>query len=432
MAVGVRAGVPRARDTRWNFTFFGADIAFFTLGLSISSVYTVLPLFVHHLTLNNAIVGLIPAVRSLGIYGPQLLVAQQIERRDRALPYILLWTILERVPFLVLGVATILLAGGSPGILLALFLSMIFLATLGSGICYPGWLDLIARAIPQEWMGRFFGFWSGVGGFMGIGGAAIAAAVLARVEWPLNFALCFLMTFGAYVISYVLLALGREPRRTHVQRVEAHEPRDFSRLAAQAREIANVLRADRGLVRLIVSNALAGIATMGSALFAVAALRQGGLSDAQVGIENTVLFIAMTAGNLLWGMIGDRFGHRAVLVWGAACIATAAAWATLAHGFIAYTVVFLCLGLNLAATSLAGLTFIAEFGPSARRPTYIALASVAYAPFVIGAPILGGLMANAWGFTPVFLLAAGAGIAASLAYGLIVPDPRRTARHQAA
>jgi len=427
VAAGLQAELPRSKHMRWNFTVFGADIAFFSLGLSISSVYTVLPLFVHHLTLNNVIVGMIPAIRSLGIYGPQLLVAREIERRNRALPYILTWTVLERVPFLLLGIATILLSHGNATVLLALFMGMIFLATLGSGICYPGWLDLIARAIPSNWMGRFFGFWNGLGGFMGIGGAAIAAAVIARVEWPFNFALCFLMTFGAYVISYVLLALGREPHR----QVDVPAARAESDIPAQIRiqmhEIAGVLRGDRGLLRLILSNALAGGATMGSALFAVAALRSGGLSDAQVGLENTVLFVAMTLGNIIWGLIGDRYGHRAVLIWGATCIAAAAAIATIAHGLIPYTLVFLALGLNLAATGLAGLTFIAEFGPPARRPTYIALASVAYAPFVIGAPILGGIIANAWGFTPVFVLAGVAGTAAALAYGLLVPDPRKLA-----
>ncbi|MGH2515221.1 MAG: MFS transporter, partial [Ktedonobacterales bacterium] len=212
--LGARMGEARPANTRWNFTMFGADIAFFSLGLSISSAYTVIPLFVHHLTSNNEAVALIPAVRALGLYAPTLLVAPLVERRRHALPFILRATILERVPYLLLALGALWLAGGNPGLLLALLLAMMLLATLGSGLTYPAWLDMIARTIPGDWLGRFFGLWTGLGGLFGIGGAAIAAALLSTVAFPLNFALCFLLTFGMFIISFVLLSLGREPPRT--------------------------------------------------------------------------------------------------------------------------------------------------------------------------------------------------------------------------
>lgn len=434
MAAGLGARVGEAQParpahTRWNFTVFGADIAFFILGLSISSAYTVIPLFVHHLTSNNEAVALIPAVRALGNYVPTLLVASLVERRLHALPFILRATILERVPYLLLALAALWLAGSNPDLLLVLLLLMLFLATFGGGLTYPAWLDMIARAIPGNWIGRFFGLWTGLGGLFGIGGAAVAAALLGSVAFPLNFALCFLLTFGTFIVSFVLLALGREPPRTMRREPVARGAAEGASggvegIHVELRAMWAVLRGDRGLVRLIGSNALAGIATMASALFAVAALKRGGLSDAEVGVENTVLLVAMTGGYFLWGAIGDRFGHRSILVWGSLCAALSAGVALWAQGFWAYALVFLLLGLSLTATSLASFTFITEFGPEARRPTYIALASVAYAPFAVGAPILGGFLADAWGYVPVFIISAIAGLAAMLAFQLFVPDPR--------
>jgi MFS family permease len=421
----------------WNFVVFGGDIAVFSLGLAISSQYTVLPLFVHHLTANNVAVALIPAIRALGLYGPQLTVAAAVERRRRALPFILGWTILERVPYLVLALGALWLAGAHDGLLLALFFVMIFAALFGGGVTYPAWLDMIARAIPRHWLGRFMGLWVGLGGLLGIGGAAIAAALLARVAWPLNFALCFALTFAAMVVSYVLLALGREPERiVHApERAVATHPSLRSRWLAQrqrtrraADDLWGLVRADVALRRLLVSNALVGIATMANALFAVAALRLGGLGDAGVAAESTVLFVANTAGNFLWGAVGDRFGHRVVLVWSAACIAATALVALGAHGFGPYALVFALLGLNLAGVQLAGFTLIPQYGPEARRPTYVALASVGYAPFVIGAPIVGGLLADARGYAPVFALTALVGVAAAAAFQFWVPDPPRAAR----
>jgi MFS family permease len=407
-------------NRRRNFAFFGGDIAFFSLGLSISSSYTILPLFVAHLTRSNVAVALIPAIRALGLYGPQLLVAPLVERLRHALPFILLVTILERVPYLVVAIGAIALAERNAGALLALFFVMIFLALFAGGITYPAWIDMIARSIPRTWLGRFMGFWWGAGNVMGIGGAAIATLLLASVTWPLNFALCFAMTFAAMVISFVLLALGREPARV------THNPQ-AARLSMSARvhELAGLVRQDGALRRLLIANALVGMATMAGALYAVSAVRLGGLSDPEVGAESTVLFVAMTAGSFLWGAIGDRFGHRATLIWGTACAGIAGLVALVAHGFLAYGVVFLALGLSISGVLLAGFTLITEFGPEERRPTYVALASVAYAPFVIGAPILGGFLANAWGYVPVFALTALFATGAALVLRFWVPDPRR-------
>lgn len=425
---------------RWNFVVLGADMAFFSLGLSISSAYTILPLFVHHLTANPLAIALIPAVRNLGLYAPQLLVAPLVERRRHALPMILRLTILERVPYLFLGIAALVLATGHTDWLLGIFFLSIFLALLGSGLCSPPWLDMIARSVPSGWIGRFFGLWTGLGGVFGIGGAALAAAILAHVTWPLNFALCFFLTFAMFVISFVLLSRGREPQRPEqpeqvapAPTLEAESPArgvlaEFAEVRGQLRAIWLLARGDRGLWWLIAANGVLAVASMAGAFFAVAALGShgsGGLSVAQVGAESSVLFVGSMGGNFLWGNIGDRYGHKAILVWSSLCAAAAAVLALVATGFVAWGAVFFLYGLTLSGTQLASFTFITEFGPPERRPTYIALASVAYAPFAVGAPLVGGWLAGFWGFGLVFVLSGAAGLAATALYRVAVPDPRK-------
>ncbi|HKT39717.1 MAG TPA: MFS transporter, partial [Ktedonobacterales bacterium] len=324
-------------NARWNFVVLGADVAFFTFALNIASAYVVLPLFVHHLTADNTAVALIIALRALGLYGPQLLVAPLVERRRHALPLILRLTVLERVPYLALAFATVLFADSHPDWLLVFFFVMILLALGGGGLTFPAWLDLIARAMPRNWLGRFLGFWQGLGGFFGIGGAALAAFVLAHVTWPLNFALCFLLTFVAMAISFVLLALGREPPRTLVGEDETPNARELpaadvaqshsesvraepgaslpsgppsgtpipaeaeaSIRPARMGALWALLREDSNLRRLLITNALGGFATMAAALFAISALKLGGLSTAEAGAEATVLALASAGGYFLW------------------------------------------------------------------------------------------------------------------------------------
>jgi MFS family permease len=456
-------------NARWNFVVLGADVAFFTFALNIASAYVVLPLFVHHLTADNTAVALIIALRALGLYGPQLLVAPLVERRRHALPLILRLTVLERVPYLALALATVLFADSHPNWLLVFFFVMILLALGGGGLTFPAWLDLIARAMPKNWLGRFLGFWQGLGGFFGIGGAALAAFVLAHVKWPFNFALCFLLTFVAMAISFVLLALGREPPRTLVGEDETPNARELpaadvaqshsesvreepdaslpsgpssgtpipaeaeaSIRPARMGALWALLREDGNLRRLLITNALGGFATMAAALFAISAINLGGLSTAEAGAEATVLALASAGGYFLWGPLGDALGHKLVLACGAACAGLAALLAVWAHGVVPYALIFLLMGLNLSATFIAGLTFIAEFGPEVKRPTYSALSSVAFAPFAVGTPLLAGWLADVWGYQPVFILSALAGALTALCFVFWVPDPRRKRAQRAA
>lgn len=458
-----RQGSSWPANARWNFVMLGGDVAFFTFALNISSAYVILPLFVHQLTTDNSAVALIMALRALGLYAPQLLVAPLVERRRHALPFILRWTVLERVPYLALALATVVFARSNPDLLLVIFFVMILLALAGGGLTFPAWLDLIARAMPRNWLGRFLGFWQGLGGFLGIGGAALAAFILAHVDWPFNFALCFLLTFAAMVVSFVMLMFGREPprtlvgedespdklpaadmdgARTDVVREEPAEPAESpdspgtpiaqpGSRPAQLGALWALLREDRGLRRLLITNALSGFATMAAALFAVSALKLGGLSNAEAGAEAPVLALASTGGYFLWGALGDARGHKLVLACGAACAGLAALLAIWAQGVIPYGLIFLLMGLNLSATFLAGLTFIAEFGPEVKRPTYSALASVAFAPFAVGTPLLAGWLADLWGYQPVFILSALAGALTALCFVFWVPDPRKRARRGA-
>lgn len=416
---------PRGRDSVWNFLTLGGDIAFFTLALNIASAYTVFPLFASHLGADNTIIALIPAIRALGVFAPQLLIAAHVERLPRVKPIILALTIGERVPSLIMGVAALALATNHRALALGAFLLMTLIPSLSSGLTFPAWYDLIGRAIPHRWMGRFLGIWMGIGGALGAMGSLASVALIAAFAFPLNFALCFFLSFAAYVVSFVLLAMGREPRRRVEPRRQAAEGESGEK-SGLLKQFA-IVRTDKRFAKYLLANAIAGLATMASALFAVSAARQGGLSDAAVSSEGVVLIIAMTLGNFLWGFVGDHLGHRAVLVSGSVCAGAAAALAFGARGVVWYGVAFFLLGLSVSATQLAQLTATGEFGPVERRASYIAIMSVTYAPFAVGAPLVGGWLADHWGYGVVFALSAVFGVCAALGYTVWGPQARRAA-----
>ncbi len=415
------------RVYRWNFMVMGLDLTLFVLGINFASVYGILPLFVHHLSASNLALGAIPALRAANLL-PPLFVANFTERLSRKKPFVIGWTVVERLPYLALAVATPLLATTRPTALLWLLFAMIALSTLAGGVATPAWLDLIARMFPANWRGRFFGLSSALGGLLGVAGSAGAASLLEHFGWSTGAALCFACTFACLAISFVFISLGREPPPA--------SPSGTAPVRAGGRASwhhhSALVRADRNLRRYLLTIALVTCAGAAAAFYVVDAKRALGLTDAAASLFAVLLLIASTAGSVLWGYIGDHQGHKRVVVAGAACTGGAALIALLARqswsGVFGYGLVFVLVGLGSSALQLASLTFIVDFAPPEQRPTFIGLAMLTQAPFAFGAPVLAAVIANRWGYGTVFTSTALLGILATLVVARYVRDPRTDSR----
>src|SRR5213593_578554 len=85
---------------------------------------TILPAFAASLGAPNVVIGAIPAVMTAGWFLPPLFVAAYTEVLARKLPFMLRWTLWERVPFFVLAAAAYWLADRAPALTLGLLLAM--------------------------------------------------------------------------------------------------------------------------------------------------------------------------------------------------------------------------------------------------------------------------------------------------------------------
>ena len=179
------------------------------------------------------------------------------------------------------------------------------------------------------------------------------------------------------------------------------------------------------------ANGLLVASSVAIAFYDIAAKRWFALSDAQAGLYAVLLLLATTLGNVLWGYLGDRYGHKRVVEAGALCTVLAALLAAVSRdpgwGPPAFGAVFVASGLGASALQLATLTFVTDFAPAARRPTYIGLASAGRAPFAIVPPLLAGLLADRFGYGAVFLVAAGLATVGGLLILRGVRDPRMDA-----
>ncbi len=396
------------RHVRHNVVVLGADFGLFLIGLSFASQTTILPAFAAHLGASNLIIGAIPALMTLGWNLPSLFAAGYTESLALKLPFVLRYTIWERVPFLVLAAVAFFVAGPVPSLALGLMLTMLLLMTGAGGLLMPAWMDIVARAVPVGLRGRFFAVSNLLGSVGGLLGSVLTAWVLARMPAPGGYGVCFLLSTLFMGLSYVALTRVREPRALVVDEVPP--------LGAYLRRVGRLLREDRNLAWFLLSRALAFVGTMAAGFYTVHAIRFYAAPDWAVAVFTTALLAGQMIANLALGVLADRAGHLASLAIGLGALLVANLVALTASSLEVFTLVFALQGVQIAAVNVSGFNVLLEFAPDASaRPTYVGLGTTLLTPVAFAAPLLAGLMADAFGFATVFVIAAlGAGGALAL------------------
>ncbi|MCB0132747.1 MAG: MFS transporter, partial [Caldilineaceae bacterium] len=128
--------------------------------------------------------------------------------------------------------------------------------------------------------------------------------------------------------------------------------------------------------------------------------------------------------NLIWGVIGDRQGHKMVLTGAAVAMISAVLVTWYAPSAAWLTATFILLGAYLAADSVSALNIILEFCPPEDRPTYIGLTNTLLAPVLIVAPLIGGWLATWAGYRGLFIAALSVGLIGVLLLAFWVNEPR--------
>jgi MFS family permease len=149
-----------------------------------------------------------------------------------------------------------------------------------------------------------------------------------------------------------------------------------------------------------------------------------GLSGAQVGGLTAVLIGSQAVMNLIWGWIGDRRGHKTVLVGADLALALAALAAWLAVSTTGLTVTFILLGAAIAGDQVSKLSIVLEFAPPSDQPTYIGLTNTLLAPVNILAPLLGAWLATTLGYQGMFAVAMVMALLGGLLLIFWVREPR--------
>jgi len=404
------------RNYRWNFAVNLLDGASFSFGSSFLSAATIVPLFISKLTDSHYAIGLAATIAQGAWFLPQLLTANFVERLPRKKPVVVnLGLFLERLPMAFIVLAAIL-AWRWPLLALIVFLLAYAWHNLGAGVVATAWQDLISCCFPVQRRGRFLGSTLFLGSATGAVAAIFSAWVLDHLAFPANFLCAFLLAaLFTGAISWFFLALTREPVRPQTSPPNTHEQ--------HIAELIRILRHDLNYRRFLIARLTLALGAMGSGFLAVAAVQRWNLPDSVVGIYTAVFLAGQTIGNLVFGHLADRTGHKISIEIAALMAAASFATAWVAPSPAWFHLAFALAGGSMGAITVSGLLVVLEFCSPERIPTYTGLTNTAIGLISVAAPLVGAALARrsyAW----LFATSAAISLVAFLLLRCYVREPR--------
>ncbi|MCX7609263.1 MAG: MFS transporter [Anaerolineales bacterium] len=405
------------KHLRYNLVVNLIDGAFFGFGWGFGSMTTILPLFLSRMTDSALMIGLIPAIHGVAWQLPQLFLANRLARLRLYKPMVMLFTLHERIPYL--GLALVALAMPSLGARFTLVLTFLLILwqSIGSGLTANPWQSMIAKIIPSNWRGAFFGLQAALANGLIALTSLVAGFLLNRLDDRFDFALCFLLAAVGMGLSMFFLGLTREP---------VDEEKSIpDRQAFPWREWLTILRRDKNFSAFLLVRFLSGFASMGFNFYILYGLRRFGMDEETAGALTAVLTMTQVLANASMGWLGDRFGHRAMLVAGSLAVTFSSLLAWGGPTLVWLYPSFVFAGLANVAYWTIGMVFTTYFGTEETRPTYIGLSNTLVAPATLIAPLVGGWLTDAVGFQATFLASAIGGLVIALILIVLVRSPHR-------
>jgi MFS family permease len=401
---------------RRNFAVNLLDGANFWFGSSFLGPAVILPLFVSHYTENTLLIGLIAMIGSVGYFLPQLFTANWVEGMPiKKIGPVVYGLYLERLPLILLPIAVLFFKDIPVLALLSLFVFYCW-HCFGAGSIAVAWNDMIAKIMPVEKRGLFFGSTNFVGSTTGILGASVAAWLLSLFDFPRGFVINFALAGLFVAISWIFISLTREvPQVTRQEKVST---RDYWR------KLPEILKKDVNFSRFLLVQSVLGLSGMLWGFIAVYSQQTWNLSDGRVGIYATVMLVGQSLANLAFGTFADRKGYKIVFEISALASVLSIFCAVLARNPDLFYIVFFLRGISTGGFYLSSM-MVFEFSSPETRPTYIGLNNTLIGLISSLTPMIGGLLAEWTSYRSMFVISLVPAVLGLIMLRTMVREPRK-------
>jgi MFS family permease len=433
---------PEPPHARFNFAALVGDVSCFFIGMAFLDSNTALPALINRLGGGEILLGVLLALKQAGYFLPQPISAHFLQGKTRFKPLLIQVALYGRLAYFVAAFFILFYGKTNPALALWAFAIAYTLSWFGDGAGGVPWTALVGKTIPAGRRGRLFATTQVVSGFsrLVVSGIVFAllfadkdtAATASVVGFPVNLALLVFGCATFLFISWLFLAIIREPEPTaeDLRRARATEYKTFVSYIAT---LPGKFRERPDLAKLAGVQILASAVSASAPflIFGSAAAKSGGMPGLFLGVQ-TVGLLALAP---VWGIITDRFGPRRALIGqlsvslllpaaaliGPVLIVPGNENLTSLLGLSALCVGYFFLGGVVDAWATV-TNYILEALSDDEQTTFIGLMNAASAPSLLF-PLGAGVLAATLGKPSVFIVA-GILLAVGLYLALILPETR--------
>jgi MFS family permease len=410
-----------------SFTLGVVNGVLFNLAEAVLGGTTVLPIFISNLTASKVLIGLAGTLGDAGWFMPQLAVANIIEHRERKMP-LYLWSGIVRMAAIWAIAIAVAVAGhkaghAGSGLLLAGFFILYSTYSLAGGVAGIPFMDIVAKTVPADRRGTFFGLRIGIGGAAAALGGIFVSGILRTRPFPQSFTILFFATAAVVTVALVSFIMVKEPAGSYR---ETRMP--FWQFLHRGPALFKKVKSYR---RLFIVRVLLAVWGMALPFYIILAREKHALPPGSVGIFLSIQVVGSIVSNLLWGYLSNHVGNKKVLelvsaiavacpivaLVGVAGIPSASTAVTASSGataggapIVLFGVVFFLIGVSLAGINLGFNSYILDVCPADERPAYLGFMSTFLSPAML-LSALGGLVIEKTSYAALFgiALAAAAG-----------------------
>jgi MFS family permease len=385
-------------------------------GFRLVNAPTFLPAYLYAVSGSNLIVGLGLALQQLGGVISPIFGATKIEHRTKVMPAAMWMGSLGRLAILGMALAGWFLSG-QPLVWALLFFILMFGVFMGAQRVV--FSLLMSKVIPISRRGRLQAWRNATGGLI----AAILAWVAGKYFiGPDLFGNGYSTTF---LFAFALTSAGLWALQVLLKEPEPPTVRPRARFRDRLRDFPALIAQDRAYGFFLVVQMLATSARIATPFYILYVGRVIGADGATLGLLTFAFLGADTASNLVWGYLGDKTGFRLVLLVSLIGWVGATIMLLNLHEPAAVFGAFALLGASLSGYMMASQTMILEFGAREDLPMRIAVSATAESITATAGPLVGGVIAEAFGYDVVFTASLGFLAAAFVILVLAVREPRR-------
>ncbi|MDB5444696.1 MAG: permease of the major facilitator superfamily [Phenylobacterium sp.] len=387
-------------------------------GFRLFNAPTFLPAYLHALSGSNSVVGLALALQQVGGIVSPIFGATRVEHRTKVLPTAVWVGGVARLAVLAIALAGWFLKGSLQ--IQAILASMLVFG-LFMGAQRVVFSTLLAKVIPISRRGRLQAWRNATGGLV----AAVLAYLAGRYLIGTNlFGNGYSTTF---VLTFLLTSMGLWAMQLLVNEPEPPTTRAQSRFRDRIREFPRLLAEDRAYTGFLIVQMLATSARVATPFYILYVSDHLAMTGKMLGLLSFAFLGADTLSNLVWGYLGDKTGFRLVLLLSIVTWAAATVLLMDAHMPWAIFLAFFGLGVAQSGYLMASQTMVLEFGGRDDLPMRIALSATAENIMATLGPLVGGGLADLFGYDVVFGVSLGVLVAAFALLLVAVKEPR-TAR----